>query len=369
MQLCNILKYERSLYPSKAVFFYKTEEKDFIPLQADISLIRGQKAGFTEAYNSKFESKNLQPQDLAHSNPLVLEECYVPPNVEHLYCRFSLRVMAKSLKPSACSNADVFTLLEELATTFYECGGYKELAKRYCKNLLLGTWLWRNQNTGNTEIEIKTSSGNCYKIANTRQLDWNSCWPDDAKRILDQLSHELHLALTDPKVFWSVDITAKVETVFCQEVYPSQLMMDKDKAEASKQFSKVECLDGRKAVSFNSVKIGAALQLIDDWWNEDAHKRLRVHEFGADHECIIARRDPESMRSFYSLFIKSERYLKELKRQLVDSQISITSDVYYVFAVLVKGGMFQKKDEAKKTDVEKKKKVSTKQKSNSKEKA
>tara|TARA_R110002050_G_scaffold46605_1_gene109569 strand:- start:4279 stop:5388 length:1110 start_codon:yes stop_codon:yes gene_type:complete len=368
MELCNILKYDRSLYPSKAVFYYKTEEKDFIPLQADISHIRGQKAGFTEAYTSKFESKNLQPQDLAYSNPLIIEECYVPPNVEHLYCRFSLRVMAKSLKPSACSNSDVFDLLEELATTFHECGGYQELAKRYCKNLLLGTWLWRNQNTGNTQIEIQTSSGNCYQIANTRQLDWASRWPKDAQQVLDGLSHELQLALSDPKVFWSADITAKIETVFCQEVYPSQLMVDKNKGEASKQFAKVECLDGLKAVSFNSVKIGAALQLIDDWWDDDAEKRIRVHEYGADQECIIARRDPESMRSFYALFVKSEHYLDELKKQLVDSKTFISSDIYYVFAILVKGGMFQKKAESKNTETETKKKAGTTKKADTKEK-
>ncbi|WP_434927378.1 type I-F CRISPR-associated protein Csy3 [Shewanella sp. HL-SH2] len=368
MELCNMLKYNRSLYPSKAVFFYKTEEKDFIPLQAAISYIRGQKAGFTEGFTSTFESKNLQPQDLAHPNLLVLEECYVPPNVEHLYCRFSLRVMAETRKPLT-SNDDVRALLKELATTFYECGGYKELAKRYCKNLLLGTWLWRNQNTGNTEIEIKTSSGNYYKIANTRQLDWSSRWPQDAQQVLDELSHEFHIALTDPKVFWSADIIAKIETVFCQEVFPSQLLKDKDKDKPSKQFAKVKCLDGLKAVSFNTVKIGAALQLIDDWWDDDAQHRLRVHEYGADQECIIARRNPESMRSFYSLFIKSERYLNELKRQLADSKVSIPSDVYYVFAVLIKGGMFQKKAESKNTETETKKKAGTTKKADTKEKA
>lgn len=50
MELCNILKYDRSLYPGKAVFFYKTPDSNFVPLEADINKIRGPKSGFTEAF-------------------------------------------------------------------------------------------------------------------------------------------------------------------------------------------------------------------------------------------------------------------------------------------------------------------------------
>ncbi|MEZ9819884.1 type I-F CRISPR-associated protein Csy3 [Shewanella sp. 10N.286.45.A1] len=348
MELCNVLKYDRSLYPSKAIFFYKTAESDFVPLEAEINRIRGQKVGFTEAFTPQFKSKNLAPQDLAHCNPLILEECYVPPNIEHIYCRFSLRVQANSLKPSGCSEPTVFALLEEFAATFKACGGYKELATRYCKNVLLGTWLWRNQNTGNSQIEIKTSSGNYYQIANTRHLAWDSRWPAEAQQVLEELSHEVHQALTDPTVFWDANITAKIETAFCQEIYPSQSFGEKAaQGEASKQFAKVKCVDGRYAVSFNSVKIGAALQLIDDWWDVDGSKRLRIHEYGADKELGVARRAPESKQSFYSLFVNTELYLAELKQQLAEGEYSISPNIYYLFAVLIKGGMFQKKAEAK----------------------
>jgi len=345
MELCNLLKYDRSLYPSKAVFFYKTAEHDFVPLETVINRIRGQKAGFTEAFTPQFKPKNLAPQDLAHSNPLILEECYVPPNITHVYCRFSLRVQANSLKPSACSNTDVFILLEDLGAAFKACSGYKELALRYSKNLMLGTWLGRNQNTGNTEIEILTSTGHCLKVNNTRQLAWDSQWPDEAQQALKVLTEEMHEALTNPSAFWHADITAKIETAFCQEIYPSQLLIDKTQGEASKQFSKVKCIDGRDAVSFNSVKIGAAIQSIDDWWADEPSKRLRVHEYGADRELGIARRPPESEQSFYSLFVNSEAYLTELKRNHENSESPSNPDIYYLFSVLIKGGMFQKKTE------------------------
>lgn len=347
MKICNILKYDRSLYPGKAVFFYKTSESDFVALEATVSKIRGPKAGFTEAFTPQFSPKNLAPQDLTHNNLLTLEECYVPPNIEHLYCRYSLRIQANSLMPSGCSDPEVFSLLKELALLFKEAGGYKELATRYCKNILLGTWLWRNQNTGNTEIEIKTSSGNSYLIKNTRKIAWESKWPVEEQKALNELSEEIHNALVDPNIFWSADITAKIETVFCQEIYPSQILSGKaEQGEASKEFVKTKCLDGRNAVSFNSVKIGAGLQSIDDWWDSDANKRLRVHEYGADKELIITRRPPDSERNFYSLLTNTESYIAELKDNQVNK--SISPSMHYLLSVLIKGGMFQKKAEAKK---------------------
>jgi CRISPR-associated protein Csy3 len=343
MELSNFFKYERSLHPGKAIFYYKTTECDFVPLEAEITRIRGQKAGFTEGFTNDFLPRNLAPQDLAHCNPLAIEECYVPPNVEHLYCRFSLRAQANSISPAACNNPEAIALLTSITEQFNRRGGYKELATRYCKNLLLGTWLWRNQNSGNTTILVKTSLGNSYEITNTRSLAWESQWPKEALLTLNQLSDELCVALTDPSVYWHADITAKISTTFCQEIYPSQVFnLKENKVDVTKVFSKVKCVDGRQAVSFNSVKIGAALQLIDDWWGDDS-KRLRVHEYGADKELNIARRGPDSTLNFYSIIVNAEKYLIEL-----NEHNEVNPDVYYLIAVLIKGGMFQKKAEVKK---------------------
>lgn len=354
MELCNILKYDRSLYPSKAVFFYKTDASDFVPLEAVVNKIRGQKAGFTEGFTPKFTPKNLAPHDLAFSNIVTREECHVPPNVEHLYCRFSLRIQPHSLQPSGCSDSGVFNTLQAIAKTFKDKGGYCELARRYCKNLLLGTWLWDNQNSGHTRIEVKTTTGSVYLIPNTQLLTWDSQWPEGETLALDQLSQEIERALTEPSVFWCADVTAKIATAFCQEVFPSQAFLDnQEKAEAisgkgsiAKVFAKVKCSDGKEAVSFNCVKIGAALQLIDNWCFDDSTKRLRVHEYGADKQSGIAIRAADSDMNFYAILANAEQHLAELET-LVGEQAEITPDIYYMMAVLIKGGMFQKKDEKK----------------------
>ena len=323
------------------MFFYKTAVSDFVPLEAEINRIRGQKSGFTDAFTPSFKPKNLAIHDLAYSNLLTIEECYVPPNVEHVYCRFSLRIQANSLKPSGCYDPNVFELLKNFSLAFHKCNGYKELAYRYCKNLLLGTWLWRNQNTGNTQISVKSSTGKIFTIQNTRELDWN-VWPGEALSALKGLSEEVELALTNKHYFWHAEITAKLETSFCQEIFPSQVLTEKvERGEASKQYVKVRCIDGRYAVGFNTVKIGAAIQTIDDWWKGD--NLLRVHEYGADQQLGIARRSPESEISFYSLFVNVEKYLEELTQAVSEPAPSISPEIYYIFAILIKGGMFQKK--------------------------
>jgi CRISPR-associated protein Csy3 len=345
MELCEILKYDRSLYPGKAVFYYKTPDRDFVPLQANVARIRGQKVGITEGYNADSTPKNLAPQDLAYANPVIVEECYVPPNISELYCRFSLRVKANSLAPSGCSNVDVFNTLSALATKFKELGGYQELAKRYCKNILLGTWLWRNQYAGATSVTVVTSNGNSYVVDDIREITWGSRWPNEASEALNALTDEFLFALTNPCVFWHADITAKLDVAFCQEVFPSQVLItERQDGLPTKQFAKVKCIDGTEAVSFNSVKIGAAIQSIDDWWHSESDKRLRVHEYGADGQIGIAHRQPESESDFYSYFMRADHYLTRLEQINRKSTVAeMPESLTYLFAVLIKGGMFQQK--------------------------
>ena len=87
MELCTHLSYSRSLSPGKAVFFYKTAESDFVPLRIEVAKISGQKCGYTEGFDANLKPKNIERYELAYSNPQTIEACYVPPNVDELYCR------------------------------------------------------------------------------------------------------------------------------------------------------------------------------------------------------------------------------------------------------------------------------------------
>lgn len=341
MQICRHLNYVRSLSPGKAVFYYQTPESDFVPIQVETNRIRAAKSGFTEAYDKNQKIKNVAPQDLAYSNPQCIDACYVPPNISEIHCRFSLRVEANSLQPDSCEDQKVRRYLIQLASVYAQVGGYQELAKRYCKNILMGTWLWRNNHTLGTRIDVITSSGRCYVIDDARRLDWID-WPEEEQAMLNDLASEMAVALCEPKQFWFADIKATLKTGFCQELHPSQKFTDShEQGESSKQYATVECSDGIKAACFHAEKVGAALHLIDDWWDEVADKRLRTHEYGADRDYLIARRHPVKKQDFYSLLTLTAVFIRQL-RNVRDKGGEIPSQVHYLMAVLCKAGMFQR---------------------------
>lgn len=343
MELCTHLKYCRSISPGKAVFFYKTPQSDFVPLRIEVTKINGQKSSYSEGFDAHLQPKNTHHYELAYGNPHTVEVCYVPPDVEEIFCRFSLRVEANSLKPYICSDPDVLNIMLKLALAYQKCGGYKELALRYCMNLLMGTWLWRNRYTQGTQIEIQTSLNTSYSIPDCCCLSWSAPWPENGQKLLELLKDEMAEALSKPNVFWFAEVTARMKTSFCQEIFPSQKFIEKVVGYdvASRQFATAECVNGEHAACISPQKIGAALQRIDDWWSNDAEEPLRVHEYGADHERLTACRHPLSGRDFYHLLARADLMLNELEVQKIKKDL-LSGELHYLMAVLIKGGLFQK---------------------------
>lgn len=342
MELGRHLNYMRSLSPGKAVFFYQTEGDDFVPLPVEVNKINGQKGNFSEGYDARFRAKKTETKELAYGNPQTIEACYVPPMVEELLCRFSLRVEASSLAPNGCDCPRANRWLIKLAEGYKQAGGFQELARRYAKNILMGSWLWRNQQTLGTEIEVITSSGNRYSIEDARQLSWQSKWSGSDAKTLASLSFEMAEALSDPTHYWFATITAKMKVAFCQEIHPSQEFTEnREPGIPSKQLAKVKCRDGGLAASFHAEKIGAALQTIDDWWDDDADMPLRVHEYGANKQSIVALRHPVTGRDFYQHLRCTAYFIRQLRRCQLGDGTDVPSEIHYMMSVLIKGGLFQ----------------------------
>lgn len=342
MELCKHLSYVRSLSPGKAVFFYTAPERNFVPLRVDVARVLGQKCGFSEGFNAPFEPKAQNPHELAYGNPQTIETCYVPPNVDEIFCRFSLRVEANALSPRVCSDIDAMQTLVRLARCYQERGGFIELARRYSRNLLMATWLWRNRHNLGTRVEVRTSQGSSFVIDDVRHLDWQGQWPTSAYEQWLHLADELATALTQSDLFWFADITAALKTGFCQEIYPSQVFKERpdNRAESSKVLATVECMDGQLAACLTAQKVGAALQKIDDWWGEEIDEPLRVHEYAADPKHQTSMRHPVSGIDFYHLLSRADEMVAQMESSSESSTIS--REVHYLMAVLVKGGLFQK---------------------------
>ncbi|MDE1264558.1 type I-F CRISPR-associated protein Csy3 [Vibrio aestuarianus] len=335
MELCNQLSYVRSLSPGKAYFYYLDDNKKMAPLKIDRTRLRAPKSGYAEAYSGDFQQKNVAPQDLAFSNPQFIEECYVPPGVDNIYCAFSLRIKANSLFPDVCADSSIRLTLATLAKSYKELGGYQELAKRYAKNILMATWVWRNRECRNIEVEVRTEKDQ-WRIADARRLEWNGSWDSDSLKSLNGLTEYLTQALSDRSHYFNMDVKAKLSVGWGDEVYPSQEFLDtKEQGKPTKQLATTELYDGEKTAAYHKQKVGAAIQLIDDWWDECADKTLRVNEYGADQQYVIARRHSSMGHDFYSLLRNTGGYIDQMK-----SKQSIPNEVHYMMAVLAKGGLF-----------------------------
>ena len=344
MELCSQLNYVRSLSPGKAYFYYLDRDNKMRPLQIDRTYHRSPKSGYSEAYSGDLKAKNVAPQDLALSNIQFLEHCYVPPRVDDIYCAFSLRVRANSLSPEVCVDNEVRDILSNLAALYKELGGYKELARRYAKNILMASWVWRNRACRNIEVEVKTEDKQ-WVIADARLLDWYGSWDKNSQIVWDEFTNYLTKALSGRTGYFNVDIKAKLTVGWGDEVYPSQEFLDaKEAGKPTKQLAKV-IVNGEESAAFHSQKIGAAIQLIDDWWDENADKPLRVNEYGADKEYGIARRHCSQHRDFYSLIAKTESYVESM----LETNL-IPDDVHFIMAVLAKGGVYSGASKKNKKD-------------------
>ncbi|AUI88529.1 type I-F CRISPR-associated protein Csy3 [Vibrio azureus] len=337
MRLCNQLNYLRSLSTGKAYFYSLSSDGTINPIGLDRTRLRAPKGGYSEAYQgNNFSPKNVAPQDLAYANPQFIEECYVRPGVDEIYCAFSLRISANSLTPQICNDDDVRTQLSQLARVYKELGGYSELANRYAKNILLGTWLWRNRGPRNIKIEVRTSDSDLFVIDNALRLSWYGQWDNKSSECLKKLTDYFARALSEPTEYFYLDVKAEITVGWGDEIYPSQKFLDtKEHDMPTKQFATIELESGQQTVALHGQKVGAALQLIDDWWHEEADKPLRVNEYGADREYVIARRHPKFKNDFYHLIQNTEAWVEDM----VVSQ-TIPNEVHFIMSILVKGGLF-----------------------------
>lgn len=339
MELCNQLNYVRSLSAGKAYFYYLDGNGEMLPLRIDRTYLRAPKGSYAEAYKgASFKRKNVEPQDLAYANPQFIEECYVPPGISEIYCAFSLRIHANSLSPDVCSDGSVRKQLTLLADTYKRLNGYQELAHRFSKNILLGTWLWRNRECRGLSIEVQTHDDETIAIERAQKLSWYGHWDAGSAESLERLTAYLTRALVEPTGYFYMDVKARLKVGWGDEIYPSQEFLDKkEEGHPTKQLATVELSNSQETVAFHAQKVGAALQMIDDWWHEEADKPLRVNEYGADKEYVIARRHTKYGNDFYQLIRDTEQWIEGMNL----SQ-TIPNQVHYMMSVLIKGGLFNR---------------------------
>ncbi|MCL1076916.1 type I-F CRISPR-associated protein Csy3 [Parashewanella spongiae] len=332
MKIPTHLSYMRSLSPSPALFFYKTDESDFNPIEVFSEGINGRMSGSAVAYNKDGKLKNVTANDLGHANLHASEYCYVPPKIKEFYCKFSLTIAPNSLSPYICNDQDLVMYLEKLAQCYAEKGGYQELATRYAKNILNGLWLWRNKKSPKVDISVYDflSEQEVANTAGVQSLSWDGNWGkyhDELQKLSKIIAQALH-----NNEACELEVVATIRNRFMQEIYPSQLLPEENKVHKQLATTRVE--DGSETTCLGRFKVGAAIQIIDDWHGGD--KPLRVSSYGSVPERLVALRTPSNKKDVYSLLPKIIDYINFLEsNNLGENETS--NEINYLMAMLVKG--------------------------------
>lgn len=337
MQLCKNLNYLRSFLAGKAAFYYFDETEKMRPIIVDQTRLRTTRVGYAEMYSSdNLTRKNKDVHALATASIHLIEECYVPFCVDDVYCRFSLRIQPNAFSPEVCVNEETKNVLKQLVDGFHQLNGFHEIAQRVAKNILMGKWLWRNRECRNLTIEVQLANGEEIHLDNANNISWYDEWHGESANALKRLTNYIAAALSDNEHSYYMDVTAKMHVGWGDELFPSQEFTDEKRdGFPSKQLARAVLNNGSQTAAFHSQKIGAALQNIDDWYAENAEYPLRVNEYGSDRLSAIARRHPLNNNDFYQLIVRAEEWIDYMS----DHQ-TIPDDVYFIVAVLVKGGLF-----------------------------
>ena len=325
-----VLAFEKKLVPSDGYLFGTNWEerssKKGLPLKLIEKSVRGTISNRLKPtiandrlkLNAEVEKPNLQ----------TVDSCALAEDQDTLHLNFTLKVLSGIEKPSA-SNGKLFNeSYPQVAKSYIEKTGFKELAKRYATNIANARFLWRNR-VGAEKIEVIVKINNELEIVfNAKDFSLNKFDSSDSK--LQILADNIAEALSGKLEYLLLDINAYALIGKAQDVYPSQeLLLDKSN---NNKKSKI-LYHINEFAAMHSQKIGNAIRTIDNWYSElseNGNNPIAIEPYGAVTNLGKAFRNPKDKSDFFTLF----------DRFALGEKLNNEDEEHYVMAVLVRGGVF-----------------------------
>lgn len=331
--VASVLAFEKKLVFSDGYMYgtnWDTRENEGTPIQLVEKSVRGTisnrlkktVANDPAKLNAEVEKPNLQTVDSAS---LGLEQ-------DTLKLRFTLKVLPNPHIPSACNDETHLKNIESMGKKFIQENGFQELAKRYAINLANARFLWRNR-VGAEALETVVSVKELDKkwVFNSYNILMKNFDVTDSD--IEELAGLIADTLSGTRTILIIEVTSFAKVGHGQEVYPSEeLILDKGKGKKSKVLYSVNNI-----AAMHSQKLGNAIRTIDTWYpeyDEDQVGPIAIEPYGAVTNLGRAYRNPTMKKDFYTLFDKWSS----------DEDLKDKDEMNYVMAVLIRGGVFGKKE-------------------------
>lgn len=265
-------------------------------------------------------------KEIMDPNPQKSQSCTLSTECDTLRIDYGIKVLPVKDGMYSCSDYAYRTAIYQKIDEYIAKDGFLTLAKRYVNNIANARFLWRNRKGAEAIETIVTIGNKEYPAFDAKDFDLD-VFVDNNKTIND-IARQVADTFAGKQEYLNMYITCFVKIGCAMEVYPSQEMtIDEEKG---KQLFVFEGSAG-----MHSQKISNALRTIDTWYPDYAAYEfpIPVENYGASRAVGIAFR-PDT-KSFYKLIDKLV---------LKNEDIPI-EDKHYVMAVLIRGGMFSKKQE------------------------
>lgn len=301
-----------SINPTDALFFAKKKGSDQIfPVLVEERTVLGTISNLSA---SKEFDKDGKIKKIENPNIQRVEYASLPKGTDTLVVKWNLKITPSSLNPYSCNEIEYKEAYQDFVGAFANANGYEKLAELYAEQILSGTWLWRNIDGISLQVKVNIKGEEREILNNDGQYENK-----------DLLVAEIKKALNGEKRVSFIKVEAEVELDELVQVYPSQEFIDNNK---DKKLFKKE----NNQAAMHSQKIGNKIRQIDNWYSENATKKLAVEPYGVDSNEFIAHRKDKN--SLYAYLQELNKYTEEM------INTGLKNHHLYIAACFIRGGVF-----------------------------
>ena len=255
------------------------------------------------------------------------DDAYLPKDHDTLNIKYTLRIIGRLGKPSACNRPAFESSVIKESNNFKESEDISILGQRYAYNIANGRFLWRNRvGAENVKICVTVPKENLTLEFDAYEFSLQNFETNKSDASLDKLAQVFTNGLKgDENTFTLIEVSAYVKLGKGQHVFPSQEM---NMGEKSKKLFQLE-----GCAAMHNVKIGNALRTIDTWHTKGDETPIAAEPFGAVTQRGIAYR--KTGNDLYTI----------LGKMVNDSSQLTSEEKCYVVANIIRGGVFGAKSD------------------------